>query len=301
MIDVDKLEAPESSATVNSPSAHSISRPSSVGLETRSVSMSASGRGTPTMPRPDGPSGGAAGLDENKMCGICGSGDHFTHNCVNTDAKEVARGKCFRCKQDGHNKGACTAERCLECGQFDHSSAKCKSSKTLSKYERSRLVYEERNFRERQKEDAERRRQQQMGGHNPKVPVIQTTTNNSIKVKPDELLGSKRKRTDSPIGAAKASRPRIGSNPPSNAPKGPATPTAPRAVSPTVDIVVNTENSSILGSHQTITPQSGIPARRKPIRIGWSVNWAPSHRGMLLRGLLGLFNFRVPSDRLHTF
>ncbi|KAJ5595576.1 uncharacterized protein N7459_001784 [Penicillium hispanicum] len=259
MVDVDGPQEPKSSTVPKEepPSVRSISRPpSSVGLDSRPVSVSPSGCGTPPVPLPDGPSGGAMGLDVNKMCGICGSGDHFTHNCDNAEAKEVARGKCFRCGQDGHSRGSCTAERCLECGQFGHSVASCKSSKILSKYEKSRLAHEERKFRDQQTQNAERRRQQQMGNHNPKVPTVQATTHNSMRIQPNELLGSKRKRTDSAPDAPKASRPRTGPNPPSNAPKGP--------VAPHVDLIKPSRDSPAYPNNANKPVPSGPRASETP-------------------------------------
>lgn len=226
MIDIDAEESseiPGKGSPEKEPSAPSISRPSSaasVGLDSRSVSASASGRGTPPIPRPDGPSGGAKGLDETKMCGICGSADHFTHNCDNDDAKLDARGNCFRCGKPGHSKNACLAERCLECGQCGHSARNCTATKSLSKYERSRIERDEYHLKKRQDAFADRRRERQMGGHNPKVPVVQTTSSSFSTKRVDD--SAKRKRGDSASEAPQAQRPRTGQmNAPINAPKGP--------------------------------------------------------------------------------
>ncbi|KAJ5612108.1 hypothetical protein N7510_005302 [Penicillium lagena] len=218
-------------ADVDAPEVAPVSRPSSVSMEnmsdSRSVSVSVSARSTPA-PLVDGPSGGPSGLDERKNCGICGSPDHFTSNCDNVDAKEGTHGNCYRCGQPGHTRLFCKAERCLECGECGHSSRKCTSTKTLSKQEKNRIVREEQNRRELQKKNAERRELKYQAKHDPKVPVVQTTTrspphgpNKSDETNP----GSKRKRTDTPPTASKASRPRtLGpsgpSGPPPNAPKG---------------------------------------------------------------------------------
>lgn len=226
MVDVD---ADDVSPNLEQSSAKSISRPSSasIGLDSRSVSVSVSRRGTPPTAPPSGPSGGPVGLDETKMCGICGSGDHFTYNCDNSDAKEVARGQCYRCGEAGHSKFSCTAERCVECGAFGHTAPKCKSPNPLSKQQRLRLQREEHMFQERRKQNAERQRQRQMGGHDRKVPVVQVTpqTPTATTTNPNEIPGNKRKRTDSAPDGPKPNRPRpnLPSNaPPPNAPKGPA-------------------------------------------------------------------------------
>lgn len=229
MIDVDADDAPSVPEESLAPS---ISRPSSasIGLDSRSVSASASGRGTPPVRAPEGPSGGPVGLDETKMCGICGSGDHFTYNCDNVDAKEAARGQCHRCGEPGHSKFFCTADRCVECGAFGHLAPKCKNPNSLPKQQRLRLQREERIFQERREQYAERQRQRQMGGHDRKVPVVQVTSGNltattSSTATPNENPGSKRKRTDSAPEAPKANRPRpntpSNNTPPPNAPKGP--------------------------------------------------------------------------------
>jgi senataxin len=221
MVDVSASDAPDTPG--DTPSMRSVSRPSSepVGLDSPSISMSASARGTPPMPLPEGPSGGPKGLDETKMCGICGSGEHFTHNCDNADAKEAARGQCYRCKEYGHSKFFCDAERCLECGEIGHSSLKCKNPHALSKRQRLQLQNEERHLQEQRKQNTERQRQRQMGGHDRKVPVVQATTHTPSPNA--ENLNSKRKRTDSATDTPKASRPRPNhSNAPPNAPRGPA-------------------------------------------------------------------------------
>jgi senataxin len=225
MVDVGASDGPDTPG--DTPSMRSVSRPSSepVGLDSPSISMSASARGTPPMPLPEGPSGGPKGLDETKMCGICGSGEHFTHNCDNADAKEAARGQCYRCKEYGHSKFFCDAERCLECGEIGHSSLKCKNPYVLSKRQRQQLQNEERHLQEQRKQNTERQRQRQMGGHDRKVPVVQATTHTPSPNA--ENLNSKRKRTESATDAPKASRPRPNHsnappNAPPNAPRGPA-------------------------------------------------------------------------------
>ncbi|EPS28401.1 hypothetical protein PDE_03347 [Penicillium oxalicum 114-2] len=158
--------------------------------------------GLPT-PRPDGPSGGAAGLDESKACGICGSNEHFTHKCDNDEAQAAARGQCFRCRGFGHNKMTCTAVRCLECGKIGHPAIKC-AGKPLPRQEKARIAHEERRRFEYQKQNAERQRQRQMGGHDPKIPTIAVSTQPTPAS--TEGPGTKRKRPEAPGDGQKAPR-----------------------------------------------------------------------------------------------
>ncbi|KAJ5638190.1 hypothetical protein N7490_008069 [Penicillium lividum] len=226
MEEVETAEAEEAPTPVESAvSTPSISCPSSasIGLDSRSVSVSASGRGTPPIAPPDGPSGGFSGLDKSKMCGVCGSADHFTHNCDNTEAQSAARGKCHRCGRVGHSKMHCTTERCEECGEFGHRMLKCMAPRSISKEAKLRIKREENHFREQQRQMSERRRQSQLGGHDRKIPVVQATTGPSV-----ENPGGKRKRTDTLVPEGpKASRPRTENNSPSNAPRGPRGAAAP--------------------------------------------------------------------------
>ncbi|KAJ9253446.1 hypothetical protein DTO207G8_4179 [Paecilomyces variotii] len=203
----------------------SFSRPPSTGVDS-SLSVSVSARATPPPPLPDGPSGGPSGLDETKMCGICGSYAHMTHNCDNIDAQETARGTCYRCGKSGHTRIHCTVERCIECGEMGHNSRDCTSTEVLSKKDKDRIVREEYKHTQFQKQKAERQRQRQLGGHDPKVPVIKISTGTAP---PD---GEKARTSNS---AAPTKRKRTES-PPKDAPKGPksrksdqvAPPTAPK-------------------------------------------------------------------------
>lgn len=208
-----------SATPINPPSGPSASRsPSeSAGPDSRPAITPA--QFSAPMPRPDGPSGGAAGLDETKMCGLCGSNEHYTHNCDNEGAKEAARGQCYRCREFGHNKLNCPAIRCLECGKIGHPAIKC-AEKPLPKHEKACIANEERRRLEHLRQNAERQRQRQMGGHDPKIPTIAVTTNSTPA--PSENAGSKRKRNEQTPDGPKASRPRTGqSGPPPTAPKGP--------------------------------------------------------------------------------
>ncbi|KAF5014948.1 hypothetical protein F66182_13893 [Fusarium sp. NRRL 66182] len=82
-VDMADADANESStSTVHTPT------------ETRSSNEmeSVSARNTPT-PVPSGPSGGFNGLDDTKTCANCGSFDHFTRNCDNAEALELAKAR----------------------------------------------------------------------------------------------------------------------------------------------------------------------------------------------------------------
>ncbi|KAH8431639.1 putative tRNA-splicing endonuclease [Aspergillus melleus] len=228
MMDID---APGSKTPTGVASVGSVSRPSSVSLDnlpSDSPSVSASGRGTPPMPLPEGPSGGHNGLDETRMCGKCGSFSHMTHNCDNIEAREATQSTCFRCGQSGHTRIMCTAERCVQCGHVGHLAASCTSAKPLSKFEKGKIAREENSLAHMQKQRAERQRAKQLGGHDPKVPSIQVTTgsetNKSIEPRKsvDSSKGSiKRKRTNSPPADAPTGPKRRGDpNAPPSAPKG---------------------------------------------------------------------------------
>ncbi|KAJ5143468.1 uncharacterized protein N7515_002255 [Penicillium bovifimosum] len=231
MIDLDAEDTPTLSD--KEPPVPPVRRPSSgsMGLDSRSAA-SASGHSAPPTARPDGPSGGGNLMDQTKACGICGSVAHYTHNCDNDDAKELARGTCFRCDQPGHSKYACRAERCLGCGECGHLAHQCKSKRILTQAEKARIEREEFNLKRRQEENAARQRERQMGGHDRKVPTVRATNTNP-PVKP-AANPAKRKLEDPAPGAPQAQRPRTGQNPAqSKAPKlnhpGLSGPPLPRA------------------------------------------------------------------------
>jgi senataxin len=229
MADADAPEPPMPSRSASA-SATSVPRPSSASTATllseSSLPASASGNeaqlGQQTLP--SGPSGGPNGLDDRRNCGICGSFAHMTHNCDNEESKEMARGTCFRCGEAGHTKFNCNAERCTECGQTGHAANSCQSTTVLSKQEKKQIARQELMHSRNMKERAEKQRQRQLGGHDPKVPVIQVSTDTPKGEKHDGP--GKRKRTDSPASdGSKASRPRTSDQnmppAPKNAPTGP--------------------------------------------------------------------------------
>ena len=233
-VEMTDADAPERLAPSRTPSAMSVSRPPSVSLgnlpsESPSHSVSASGKGTPPVPLPEGPSGGANGLDENRMCGYCGSYAHMTPHCDNIDAKETSQGKCHRCGGPGHRRYDCTVERCVECGDVGHLSSACANPNTLPKKDKVRISREEYNHAQVQKQKSDRQRQKQLGGHDPKVPAIQVSNNQPPNPDPKKSQSSfkndgngsgKRKRPESPPSDnSKAARKSNKGGPP-NAPKG---------------------------------------------------------------------------------
>ncbi|PTU18943.1 hypothetical protein P175DRAFT_0442009 [Aspergillus ochraceoroseus IBT 24754] len=281
-IDMVDADASESAVPSRAASAASISRPSSASLDNlpsqSPFSATASAKGTPPASLPDGPSGGPNGLDETRMCGYCGSFTHMTHNCDNEEVKEMAKGTCYRCGEPGHTRFACAAERCTECGQFGHASNSCRSTKVLPKHEKNRIAREEYNHARNQKQRTEKQRLKQLGGHDPKVPVIQVTTEQpandnrkSERPRPDHAAGSsKRKRTDSPVAdASKSARPR-------KFEQG-APPTGPKNQRHKIDanIPSNTENlvkpsrdgpayTPLSGKPLSSTPSGPDPTRQAP-------------------------------------
>lgn len=226
MVDASVVEAPP--APTPAPPATDLATPGTTPADPRLAQVPVS-TPPPTAPRnsstsvpPQGRSGGVNSLDRTKACAVCGSANHFTSNCDNEDAKEVALGKCHRCGAKGHMKKRCDADRCIECGAFGHTMLSCKTPGELSKKQKDRIKLEERQFRELKKQISDHRRQNQVGSHDRQVPVIQTTS------APEDTSGNKRKRPDEAPGGPKASRPRT-ETPPArpSAPKGPRAPDPP--------------------------------------------------------------------------
>lgn len=149
------------------------------------------------------PAGGANGLNSNKNCQICGSNVHYTHTCDNKEAKSITSPeKCHRCDEVGHQQGACTAERCLQCGAFGHTVTTCTSSKRLSVADRDRIRRFEKNHLFDMRRLAEKRRQNQLGGHAKSIPTVRAT---SPPPASSQLI-AKRKREPSPDAMTQASK-----------------------------------------------------------------------------------------------
>lgn len=197
---------------------------------------SASAEPTP----PTVPSGGGNGLDETKMCGYCSSPAHMTPACDNIDAKEASLGTCYRCGEPGHRRQQCTVERCVECGQCGHVSSACVSTTKLAKKDKTRLVREEASIAAARKNKAQKQRERQLGGHDPRVPTVRVSEDSSPG--PGSGSGSgrnhsgsvKRKRGEEDTGKAarvKSAEPSPGpaaSEPKSASGPGPAAPSKAR-------------------------------------------------------------------------
>lgn len=247
--DVEMADAPTGSAgrstpisrPVSSLAGADVSRPSSAlsngvssgVMDTMPESRDSPSRSPRMAPRlPDGPSGGGNGLNDLAMCGYCGSYEHMTHNCDNTEAKKVSQGTCWRCGDASHSKKDCKAERCNACGAFGHPSKKCKSTRVLSKQEKKKIAKEEYQHAQAQKLKADRQRQRQLGDHDPRVPAIQVTSQRpSAEPKEDGQKRSlpntesnapgKRKRDTDGSDATKGSKARKSDQGPVVPPSGP--------------------------------------------------------------------------------
>ena len=148
--------------------------------------------------------GGANGLNDKRTCHLCGSLAHSTHNCDRADASRVGGG-CYRCGNVRHDKLACTTDRCLTCGAFGHVEKTCTSDNPLQNKDRDRLVQAEASHKNSLRHASEIRRRKQLGEHDPKVPIVRTTTDSpklSHKTTPAsgtaQHTGEKRKRGQSP-------------------------------------------------------------------------------------------------------
>ena len=168
---------------------------------------------------PSNPAGGGNGLNPLANCQKCGSFAHFTGRCDNPDAKILSSNKCYRCGGYDHVKASCTRDRCLICGAFDHTQKTCTSTAPLSKKEKEHLTKTEADHKNLLQRLPEIQRKRQMGSHGMQVPVVRTTADTLApgRVGPNALqrtqhIGEKRKRERSP---------------PSDAPKGPKSPSGP--------------------------------------------------------------------------
>ena len=148
--------------------------------------------------------GGVNGLNDKRTCHLCGSFAHFTHNCDRVDASRVGGG-CYRCGDSRHDKLACTAERCLACGAFGHVEKTCTSNNRLQNKDRDRLSRAEASHKHSLRHASEIRRRKQLGEHDPKVPIVRSTTDSPTlghKSTPAsgiaEHVSEKRKRGQSP-------------------------------------------------------------------------------------------------------
>ena len=159
------------------------------------------------------PAGGANGLNVNGNCQRCGSFAHYTHFCDNPEVAAQSKLQCFRCKEEGHTKAHCTADRCSLCGEFGHTKAICTSTKMLTNNEKLRIGKQEAEHNVLLQSAPEMHRKRQLGDHDKQVPMIRSTSQtpppgDNTKIAAGQGLqpGMKRRR---------------GSSPPAGAPKGP--------------------------------------------------------------------------------
>ncbi|OJD27124.1 hypothetical protein ACJ73_01491 [Blastomyces percursus] len=300
--DVEMIDAPSAKSSTPSrtgsvtPGGNGSSRPSSALSIGRLSSIPdnhlTSSRDTPghspkLVPStgPEGPSGGKFGLNELAMCGFCGSYEHMTTNCDNTEAKLASRGACWRCGDVSHSKRDCEAERCFQCGGIGHSARACTSTVVLSKREKDKIAREEHQHAQFLKANLERQRRRQLGDHNPKVPVIQVPPKiasnarssavlpNQTRYLPntDQRNSGKRKRMETeppnPHTNVKIRKPNAQFNAqfgaPMNAPKGTrGKKVDPHVVvPPTSDLVIPSKSGQ---RHQSIDSKAQQPPRPRP-------------------------------------
>uniref|UniRef100_A0A093VGQ2 Helicase SEN1 n=1 Tax=Talaromyces marneffei PM1 TaxID=1077442 RepID=A0A093VGQ2_TALMA len=185
--------------------------------ETRSSNEmeSVSARNTPT-PVLSGPSGGFNGLDDTKTCANCGSFDHFTRNCDNAEALELAKGMCFRCKQPGHTKIRCTAPRCLMCGEIGHLAEGCQSKELLSQKEMNSIAQEESRHKRAQQAKREEIRQKNAQARDPGIPVVKATRSPSPPPQRQQQMGKRKLPPSGPF--AKNTKRRIDAETPQEVP-----------------------------------------------------------------------------------
>ena len=184
--DIDMPDAPPDSPFVNS------SLGESRNSEKASLEMCA---------KAERPSGGKNGFNEKFNCSKCGSSAHNGAQCDNPQAIELSNGRCHRCHKLGHSKAECTASRCITCGDFGHVKENCRSTNTLTNKQRQIIGKQEIEHKVAREMAPEQQRKRMIGDHDPKVPVIRSTSST-----PPRDKDKKRKREPSP---------------PADAPKGP--------------------------------------------------------------------------------
>ena len=155
------------------------------------------------------PSGGITGLNGKHTCNNCGSFDHITFECDNTEAHKLAGFICTRCGKPGHSRARCTETTCSTCGQNGHTQQTCTGDTPLPPKEQARLrkLEAERILRlaghetPKMKEDAEHKRRHQLGEHDKPVPVVRATYELPT---PGVDVKRKRRPDSPPAGAPKA-------------------------------------------------------------------------------------------------
>ena len=143
------------------------------------------------------PSGGKNGLNDKLNCSKCGSSTHTGAQCDNSEAIELNGGQCHRCGELTHFRSECTASRCITCGKFGHVKESCRSTKALTIKQRQIIGRQEIEHKMAREMAPEIQRKQLIGDHDPKVPVVRSTSST-----PPLEKDKKRKREASPPGNA---------------------------------------------------------------------------------------------------
>ena len=159
----------------------------------------------------NGPSGGRFGLNARVNCNICGSDQHFSHNCDNDKAREASIGRCHRCGLAGHSKSTCAAKRCLACGEIGHAEANCgvPENKKMTPTERKEVQRQEEDHRRHVQRNRENRTRKQLGEHGASIPMVKTGSDSGAE---------KRKRESSTDGPSSAKAQKTTSPAPSSGP-----------------------------------------------------------------------------------
>lgn len=175
-----------------------------------------SGVSTPRIEKSQGGSGETWGLNNPKACcNVCGSPSHFARFCDNEAAMVASRQPCYRCGGVDHQSSRCAAPLCTLCGEIGHTKPSCVSRNHLSKSEQAFLVRKEAQHEKQKQNFVNKQKQRQLGDHDPKIPVVQTTRKTpplDEQGKVDGLnqrrrMEGKRKREPSPPAGPAVSRP----------------------------------------------------------------------------------------------
>ena len=175
------------------------------------------------------PSGGGNGLNSNEVCSVCGSYEHFSWLCNDTEAKRKTNGECLRCHDVNHPTIKCPLEMCNNCGEFGHNQKQCVSQSPLTKDAREMYKRREAQFQKDVRRNIERQKQRQIGDHDKAVPVVKASRitpprAQSTAMKAEGILNkdNKKRRATSPVTEPKAPK-ALRETPIQELPKGPKT------------------------------------------------------------------------------